>query len=769
VERYQRPSHAQLARRTRQPMLGFLLDSKLTLTSNRTPARGQWDPVGGLWDESDTDIPSGEGLARSFLLGQRYFKSKFGKYAITGWLPDSFGHTWQLPQIMQLAGIRYFYHMRCGNGMEFTWWEAPDGSRVLKANTQPYDAKPKLEQLIVPMKNESRFGLPQSLVIFGVGDHGGGPTREQILRIQSFQRDPIFPRIHFISADAFFDQLAKEPATASLPVVDSGLQYVFTGCYTTHADMKKDLRRSENDLYSAEVLSSLAAMMGQPYPVDGFNEAWKPTAFAQFHDIAAGSAIHSTYDWMHEQLAPAFQFQQEQTDKSLRFLAANCNTRGPGTNAIVVWNTLSFARDDVVSISIAGAKQYHSVADNQGRRFPAQAGDSNTLVFIARNVPAFGHAIYFPEVNSCPADGAVLRDDGDVYEVQTPNFTLQINKATGTIAQLYSKTAKWNVFGDARDADAWQLLGDSGTSWTIRYTGTDQILTNEEAKVSVVEQGPVFDRVRVTRAVRQSSYTQDLTVYGALPRIDVPTTVNWQEEHELLKIRLPVNATTAEANAQIPFGSTIYPTIGQECPGQKWMDISEVTPASGKPCQTLHGLSVLNDCKYGFDVSSNVFRLTALRSAPKPDPHPDQGMQTFTYSLYPHAGDWRAAHTDEKALALNIPLLAIVTQPHPPARPIPSFSLANTSAKGDLIVMAVKHSEDGDGFILRFYEADGQDTRARIDFDRPVRVRETDLLERPLAKHPITTQGNSVMLPVGHNQIITLHVTFEPSQTGSEI
>jgi alpha-mannosidase len=899
-------------------------------------ARGQWDPVGGLWDESDTDIPSGEGLARSFLLGQRFFKSKFGKYAITGWLPDSFGHTWQLPQIMQLAGIQYFYHMRCGNGMEFTWWEAPDGSRVLKANTQSYDAKPKLDQLVMPMENESRFNLPQSVTVFGVGDHGGGPTREQILRVQSFQNDPIFPRIHFISADAFFEQLAKQPATASLPVVDSGLQYVFQGCYTTHADMKKELRRSENNLYSAEVLSSLAALMGQPYPVDGFDDAWKPTAFAQFHDIACGSAIHSTYDWMHQQMAPALRFEQEQTDKSLHFLTANADTRGPGTNAIVVWNTLSFARDDVVKIPLADAEQYHSVSDSQGRHFPAQTLDGGTLVFVARDVPAFGHTVYFPETNSCPADGAVLQDIDDVYEVQTPSLTLQVNKTTGAIGELYSKTAKWNVFGNGPDADAWQLLGDSGSSWTIHYTGSDQILTTEGAKVSVLDQGPVFDRVRVTHAFGHSTYTQDLTVYGALPRVDIPTTVDWQEEHELLKIRLPVNATNLEANAQIPFGSTVRPTAEQECPGQKWMDVSEMAPtpvehampldfssvfnanctkdfdgdgnsyaaellsaagihqlgpdqvpfnlafdpgqsnrddsviaagqelqlpvgASGstlyllgacakgnqktdigfrladgatefrpfdlndwegenradneiglsfpyrqtsggrhfappkmwivqvpmpkgatglilprnakvhlfaatiatKPAQALRGLSVLNDCKYGFDVSSNVFRLTALRSAPRPDPHPDQGMQTFTYSLYPHAGDWRAAHTDQQALGLNIPLLATVTQPHPPAGGIPSFSVVNVGDKGDLIVTAMKHSEDGDGFILRFYEADGQDTQARIDFDRAFQVNETDLLERPLAKHPLTIQGNSVSLPVGHNQIITLHVLFD--------
>ncbi|HTV63822.1 MAG TPA: glycoside hydrolase family 38 C-terminal domain-containing protein [Verrucomicrobiae bacterium] len=897
---------------------------------------GQWDPVGGMWNESDTDIPSGEGLARSFVLGQGYYKAHFGKYAVTGWLPDSFGHTWQLPQIMRLAGIRYFYHMRCGNGMEFTWWEAPDGSRVLKANTPSYDTDPHLDQLTVPMDNAARFGLPQSLEVFGVGDHGGGPTREQIFRIQSFQHDPILPRVHFASADDFFEQLASQPAAASLPIIDTGLQYTFEGCYTTHADLKKALRESENKLYTAEVLSSLTAMMGRPYPVGAFDDAWKPTTFAQFHDIACGSAIHSTYVWMLDQLAPAFRFEKEQTDKSLDLLAASADTRGPGDQPIVVWNTLSFARDDVVKVLLPDADQYHSVVDDEGRTFPAQAMDG-TLVFVARNVPAFGDAVYFPETNSCPSEGITLRNDGNAYDVETPGLTLQIDKATGAIARLYSKSAKWNVFGDARDADALQLLGDSGNAWIFNYTGENKVLTTEGAIVSVVDQGPVFVRVRVAHTWGKSSYTQDITLYGALPRIDIPTTVNWQEEQQTLKIRFPVNTTDPQAYAQIPFGNTVFPVNGQECPGQKWMDVSQALPrpvenatpldlsrlfsarctdnfdgdgaaypaellpsaglhplgpnlvpfdlpgsnsnqfdnvvaagqqlqlpagirgdtlyllaacvngsrwtdigfrlgdggaetrafplndwvvnaypddeiglsfayrdqsgarqpvaskmwivsipipkgatglimprdpevrlfaatiATRRPTEALYGLSVLNNCKYGFDVTNNVFRLTALRSSNTPDPHPDQGLQQFTYSLYPHADGWQAAHTDEQALGLNIPLLATVTTPHPPGGKIPTLSVVNLGGQGDLIVTALKGSEDGRGFILRLYEADGQDTRARIEFDQPMRVEETDILERPLAGHPLLVQKDAVTLPVGHNQIITLHFWSDSS------
>lgn len=898
-------------------------------------AEGQWDIVGGLWNESDTDIPSGEALARSFLIGQNYFKSKFGKYAVTGWLPDSFGHTWQLPQIMELSGIKYFYHMRCGNGMELTWWQSPDGSRVLKANTPSYDAKPDVGQLVVPFQNATRFNMPQSVVIFGVGDHGGGPTRQQIFRIQSFQQDPIFPKVHFISADDYFEQLAQQPTAASLPVVDTDLQYTFEGCYTTHADMKKAIRSSENNLYSAEVLGSLAAMAGGTYPTAKFNDAWKPTAFAQFHDIAAGSAIHSTYDWMHQQLAPAFVFEKEQADESLDALTSRVDTRGPGSIAIAAWNTLSYERDDVVKVSLADAAQYHSVVDSDGRKFPVQMVNGNTLVFVARGVPAFGHKVYFPSADTCQPDGVTLNETGDTCEIQSDGFVLDINEMTGDFSRFYSKLARWNVFGGAQHADAFELLGDKGTAWTIRYTGEDKILTTEGAKVSVLDNGPVFARVRVSHAFGKSTYAQDVIVYGALDRVDISTTVNWHEKAELLKIRLPINATHPEATAQIPFGSKVRPVNGQECPGQKWMDVSETVPApvahatplllsslfnsrcadnfdgggaryparllpeagihrlgsfqvpfnlpgyhveepdnvaasgqqislpGGADGRTLfllaarskerfgtdigfqfpngktefrafdlnnwkadtypdneagfdfpdehpgkgryataptmwivqvpipegatavalpqdvgfhifaatvaanpeasasYGLSVLNDSKYGFDVTNGVFRITALRSSGRPDPDPDEGIQKFTYSLFPHKGSWATAHTDEKALDLNIPLLAEVTTPHPPEQQVPSLSVQNVGGKGDLIVSALKQAEDGNGYIVRFYEADGQNTRARIDFDQPMDVTETDILERPLENQTAIVQGNSATLPVGHNRIITLRFALK--------
>jgi len=903
---------------------------------------GQWDTVGGLWDESDTNMPSGEGLARSLFLGQRYFKTNFGHYAQTGWLPDSFGHSWQVPQLLQGAGLDNFYHMRCGDGIRYAWWQSPDGSRVLKANTDSYDEPVAAEQMSRPWDMERGYGLKEALVVFGVGDHGGGPTREMIDQGKDFQADPLFPRVHFVTADTYFQHLRSLPNIQSLPVVDTDLQYIFVGCYTTHADLKKAVRSSENNLYAGEVFSSLAAMSGQPYPAAGFTEAWKPTAFAQFHDIMCGSAIHSTYDWMRQQLAPAFAFESAQTGRALAALTAHVDTRGgrASEQAVVVWNPLSFARTDVVRLTVDGASRFKSVRDAAGAFLPAQALDAHTVAFVAPDVPAFGHKTYFlgryPVGETMIGGKPVAREAAGAFVLENIFLRATVAKDTGLITSLYDKKTKREMIPAGRPANVLQVLGDSGSAWDIGYTGEQHLLTTG-ADVKLVTNGPDCAVVRVTHTFGKSTFTQNVTLWDDLPRLDVPTTVDWHEHGQLLKVAFPLAMRHPTARVGIPYGSIERPTTGQENPGQKWMDVSEVPvapitgaapldlsgqfnqdsaasfdgqkrgypsalmPAAGvhaygaarvpfrlaapggpntvacdgqtvpipavrgdntlyvlgagapgsqggtltlvradgsrvpvpftlgdwvtgsagrnedalaldyrlspdgtpergvkphfwiaavtlppggpiarillphnpaahlfaltmgraAPRAPLYGLSVLNDSKYGSDTNGDTFRLTLLRSSHDPDPNPDEGLQTFTYSLLPHAGDWRTGRSEQAGLALNVPLYAVAAAAHAGNRPAPPLSL---SGGPDLVAGALKHCEDGPGYILRLFETQGRRAIARLSFPVPVQVQETDLLERPVHKRALAMSagGRAVSFPVGHDQIVTLHITGPP-------
>jgi alpha-mannosidase len=917
----------------------------------RVSKRRQWDVVGGLWDESDTNMPSGEALARSLFLGQRYFKQNFGRYAETGWLPDSFGHSWQLPQLMQGVGIHNFYHQRCGDGIRFAWWQSPDGSRVLKANTDVYGAPIEFDQMLEPWENEPPYGLRQSLVVFGVGDHGGGPTRDQILKGKGFQIDPLLPRVRFSTADAFFDRLRADPRTPDLPVVDRDLQYFDIGCYTTHADIKRAVRANENALYTGEVFASLAAMQGRPYPVNGFTAAWKPTAFAQFHDIMCGSAIHSTYTWMEALLGSARTYALHQEEDALERLTSPLDTRGAasGEQTVVVWNSLSFARDDVVRIVVPNAGSYHSVRDTAGHRQPAQAAEDGTLVFVAHGVPGFGHATYFlspqPDNSALDISARVLPDS---YVLENAAERVRIDRQTGLMTELFSKESGRQILKPGTAGNVLQLIGDDADAWSIHFTGVPTSLTTHGVAVSLVSNGPVYATVRVRHAFHDSTFTQDITLYSRLCRVDVPTQVAWHEHGVMLKVAFPLNMAHPKARVGIPYGSIARPVNGQENPGQKWMDVTDGTPgaittavplnlqplfnadsarnfdgldhsyarqlmpkpgqyrlgalgilvevqrngttandnvtcagqvvsvpaaaqgetlylvgasapgtqtgiltfvgidghrtsrpltlndwilagdpgneavntfayqlreggrtrdmdstphlwmvavpiprnrrvtqvilphnsrmhlfaatvASVSPSKPVAGLTILNDSKYGSDTNGSVFRLSLLRSSSAPDPNPDEGDQGFTYALLPHAGDWRDVGAEQAGLALNIPLQSILTTPHEGRNEAGvdknesgTIRISTENGVDDLVAGALKHCEDGPGYILRFFETHGRNTVARITFPQHVQAEETDLLERPLARQRLKVEGNVVRLPTGHDQIVTLHITGLP-------
>lgn len=914
-------------------------------------AQKQWNTVGGFWVESDTNLPSGEALARSLFLGQRYFKAHFGHYATTGWLPDSFGHSWQLPQLFQLVGINSFYHQRGGDGSRFSWWQSPDGSRVLKANTDQYNEDVKPEQLVRPFTHERQYGLKEAVVVYGVGDHGGGPTRDMILIGKEMQNDPLFPRVHFVTADAYFNHLyAQKRQIAELPVVLADLQYVAVGCYTTHADMKKAVRTSENNLYTAEVFSSLASIAaGQPYPTAGFSQAWRPTVFAQFHDIMPGTAIHSTYDWMHEQLAPAFAFEKAQTDRALRALTATVDTRGTkaGEIPVVVWNALGTPRSEMVRVLVPDAARISQVRDAEEHSTMVQRLDDQTVAFSAQ-VPAFGSATYFlggrsaNDITPQASERPLLRETPDSFVLDNGLLTATIAKATGLITSLTTQRQGrvQELIAPGQAANVLQVLGDNANAWDIGYTGERHELTTG-ANVQIIQNGPVCAIVRVRHTFGKSTFTQDITISKDMARLDIPTTVEWHEHGQLLKVVFPLNMKSPQARVSIPYGSIERPTNGQENPGQKWMDVSEIrrSPISGAtplnlanlrnhrsagnfdgekrgyppalmpsagihrygaagipfllaapgekdniacdgqtiplppqvngntlfllgagapssqtntltlrrangtrasvvfhlgdwivggapgneralqldyqlsptgtpstsskprlwiaavplpagsspvtaiilprnprahlfamtlgqaaPHAPLYGLTVLNDCKYGSDTDGNVFRLTLLRSPHDPDPNPDEGTHTFTYSLLPHLGDWRTAESESAGLALNIPLRAVVTDVH--SGKVSSALPTLTIAPSSLVVGALKHAEDGPGYILRFFESQGKNTVARIDlsrFGKGLKVVETDLLERPIRKRRITVDTRGVAIfPVGHDQIVTLHITGLP-------
>jgi alpha-mannosidase len=685
----------------------------------RRVKEGRWEVTGGTWVEGDMNMASGEAIARQILYAKRYFRDKFGVDVRIAWEPDTFGHAWTVPQILKKAGIDYYYFCRCGKDIPLFWWEAPDGSRVLAYNFDGYSAGVNESIGNQPLEFARTLGVKDAMHVYGVGDHGGGPTRADIESALELQRRLIFPRVKFSTAQGYFDKVLSQ--TREFPVVRDELNFTFQGCYTTHADVKRWNRTSENLLPTAEAFSALAAAYGRAYPSDDFTTAWRNTCFNQFHDIFDGSAIHGSYDYSRGLFDQAYKLGSDALNGALGTIASRVDTRGAAAAAIV-FNPMAWDRIDTVTAAVdlpAGTAQVR-VTDDRGKQVPAQiigreARNGTVEVSFTAEVPSLGYRVF----HIAPGPAEQKRQGGaeadDAGRLDNEFWRVQVDPANGTITSIYDKRRKLELVPPGERANVLQALFEKPhgmSAWEIgEITRTENL--DGPAEVRVDQRGPAVAAIRVTRKWRASTFTQDITVYAGCERIDFITTADWREigtpqaDFPMIKAAFPTALVRAEANFEIPFGSIVRPADGHEVPALKWIDLSGIATGGGQ-----YGVSLLNDSKYGHDVNGSVMRLTLLRSPYDPDPRPDEGEHHFTYSLYPHPGGWREAAIVRRSYELNNPLIAAAEPAHGGTLPA-SHSFLRVEPAG-LIVTAFKRAEDSEDFIVRFYDSIGLQVGARV-------------------------------------------------------
>ena len=713
---------------------------------------GRWEITAGAWTEGDMNMASGEAIVRQILYANRYFKEKFNVEPVVCWEPDTFGHAWTVPQILAKSGLKYYFFCRGGKGEETFWWEAPDGSRVLACHRGSYGESINNGIMWSALDQAKRYGVKDGMVVYGVGDHGGGPTREHLNRALDLQKQPDYPTVKFDTAEGFFKSLPARKK--DFPIIRDELNFVFEGCYTTHSDIKKMNRVSENLLPAAEMFSALAGRYGFAYPHKGFVQAWRNTCFNQFHDIFDGSAIHGAYDYSRELFNKVYGIGQGALQGSIGKIAANIDTRGKGT-PVVVFNPLSWTRTDAVRMSVPDGLQGKaiSVTDARGREMPA-AVSGDQITFTAKDVPSVGYKVFY--LSGKP--GTAVPSAQAANTIENEFFIVRVDPVSGTVASIYDKKAQREALAPDQKGDVLQLLFESPhgmSAWKIEWNGKVEELLSATS-VEKVADSPCASTIRVKHEYSKSAFSQDITLYAGVPRIDFKLTADWYEQNKgraefpMLKVAFPVNVTDAKATFEIPFGSIERPANGQEVPAQKWIDVS------GED----YGVSLLNDCKYGHDVNGGTMRLSLLRCSCDPDPKPDQGRHEITYSLYPHSGDWRKADTVRRGYELNNPLIAITTTNH--AGRLPKEHSFLRVEPSNLVVTAFKRAEDSGDLILRFYESQGKPGAAGIRFGTGVKsVCEADLMERPLNKPPIPVAGGRISAPFGKWEIKTLRISVE--------
>jgi alpha-mannosidase len=751
---------------------------------------GRWEIIGGMWVEPDLNMPSGESLVRQILVGKRYFQKNFGVEVKIGWNPDSFGYNWQLPQIYKKSGMDYFVTQKLLWAHEYTtfphklfWWQAPDGSRLLTYFPHDYAGGIEADSLgtdvsiwMPSIYGKKLKGESEMMHLYGVGDHGGGPTRVMLDDAEQLRAlTTVFPKLELSSAKDFFTDLEKKLPTMQVPTWDGELYFAYhRGVFTTQAETKRRIRRAEEAMLNAEQFASIATLYGRPYRQDEMDLAWKNLLFDHFHDIMPGSGIAVNYLDAKRNLEDVDRVANEVADRALKEIAIHVNTQGPGV-PVMIFNSLSWLRTEVIELEaqLPGPARNIEVADSNGK--PAQSQllslDAETHrahFLLLASIPAMGYQTYFVRATAkAPASHSLLKASVDSMENEV--IRLKIDLKSGCVTSLFDKHSNTEALAPAetdsggpknvvcgnllqtfvdrpKQWDAWNIDAD----FEQKHWDLDQA---DEAKL--VEAGPLRAVIRVKNHFQNSTFVRDITMYAGVPRVDVKTQAEWHEKHILLKVAFPLSAHNDKATFEIPYGSVERPTTRNtpaeqaqfEVPAQRWADISDST----------HGFSLLNDCKYGYDAKGNVLRLSLLRSPEWPDPHADEGHHEFTYSMYPHVGTWRDSFTARRGYELNYKLVSVTAARHDGIL-APEHSFVHISPD-NVIVTALKRAEDDNELVLRFYEWAGKDGDVKIQFSAAAEsASETDLMEKATAN--LRIENGALVLHTKPYEIKTVKVRF---------
>jgi alpha-mannosidase len=737
---------------------------------------GRWEPIGGMWVEADCNLSGAESLARQFLLGRTYFREHFGADAEAPilWLPDVFGYTWSLPQLLKSAGLKYFLTTKIGwnqyNRLPYDtfWWQGIDGTRTLTHfSTTPgqgnsyastYNALATPKDVIGTWKNFQHKELHRDLImIYGYGDGGGGPTREMLENIRFMKTFPGLPQVIGSSARAFFESL-ESSIDERLPVWNGELYLEYhRGTYTTHSRNKRANRKSEFKLHDTEFLAVMAALLDEDYhyPAQALREAWRIVCLNQFHDIIPGSSIAPVYEEslaQYDQVgANVDRLQQEALGVIFEKMEAD----------LLVINPTSFTRSDLVLWR--GKLSEGLIPTHEGVIIPTQEVAEGTLMAL-KELPPYSVTPILLAADSILNQPTLMGVNVSPLYLENEYLRVEL-EASGDIVRIFDKVARREVLAEGAVANQFQAFEDrpkAWDAWDIDIYYDDRMWLAEPAEsVRVIDWGPLRATLEIKRRILNSDYTQQISLAYNSRRLDIDTLINWQERHILLKVAFPVEVLSPQATYEIQWGSVQRPTHRNtswdwarfETCAQKWVDLSE----GG------YGVSLLNDCKYGHDIQGQVIRLSLLRGTTMPDPGADLGQQRFAYSLFPHLGDLDES-TAAASYELNDPLIVFAPQEYPvKSGRIATESIQRsliTSHAPNVILETVKWAEDEHGLIIRLYESQRKRGAVRLSTGFSLAAAwETNLLEEN--QRALDVEGNGLTLQVRPFQIITLRLLPE--------
>jgi alpha-mannosidase len=710
---------------------------------------GRWEPEGAMWLEADCNLTSGESLIRQILHGKKFFKDEFNTDSKILWLPDVFGYSAALPQILKKSGVDYFMTTKISwneyNKLPYDtfMWRGIDGTEVLThfITTTGYSKEGKIGTGTTYNGNtdsSSVMGCWQRyqqkdindvvLNCFGHGDGGGGATKEMLENLRRLEKGiPGAPKTKIATAGEFFENLDKKVSNnKKLPkwVGELYLEY-HRGTYTSMARNKKFNRKTEFLNLDAELYSTINNMLADGvYPKNELNDCWETTLLNQFHDIIPGSSIKEVYDDSKKDYERINVIGNEILNSALNNIASNINL---SKTSAVVFNQLSFDRDDVVEFQLPEGWENANVFDGE-EVLLSQLVEGNKVVFYAKQVPAKGYKSF--AIEKCSKEKAIEVENAIAGTViDTGRFSIIFDE-NYNITSIYDKRNDREVIKNNEKANVLQVFEDkphNWDAWDINIYYQDKMWeVNDVHKAEVIEKGPLRTTLKIERKFLDSTIVQYIRMYKDIERIDFFNDIDWKEEQMLLKAAFPVDIHSDKATFEIQYGNVERPTHWNtswdyarfEVCAHKWADLSEGD----------YGVALLNDSKFGHDIKDSTMRLSLLKSSIMPNPEADKEKHSFVYSLYPHSGDWKESKVVNMAYSLNCPMYVKVEQPHE-GELVNNMSFIKVN-KDNVVVEVIKKAEESDDVVVRLYECHNKRTKVACELFRSFKeVVECDLME----------------------------------------
>ena len=723
---------------------------------------GRWETDGAMWLESDCNLPAGESLVRQIIKGEQFFREEFGISSRCLWLPDVFGYSAAIPQILKKCGIPYFLTTKIAWNQfnqlpnDTFMWKGIDGSRVFvfmptacdfdktlglnvsftdTRNTTTYTGIVNPNMTLGTFKRfQNRDLTEDTLMLFGYGDGGGGPTKEMLEEAKRLRYGlPGIPRLVQENERDFFDRIYHDIASKpGMPVWDGELYFEYhRGTLTSMGKNKRYNRKSEQMYEQLETLGVMAELKGLAYPAGVIKKGWDIILLNQFHDIIPGSAIGPVYDQTDREYEEILKSGAE----TALHLAEDLGDRICGQGK------------DTVTVSGVARGEAAFACDCLGHRFPVQYTGEDTLIFHAKGIPSCGCAVYsLMGAEDSGRSGPAAEHSGFAAECPGPWsgffendwYRAEFNDEMEFVS-LVEKGTGGQLLKEGRMGNQLLTFEDRPMNWD--NWDVDMYYQRKPYHADLVtapvlkEWGPVRTVVSISHRFAGSLVEQDIVFYPNLPRIDFVTRADWRDHHVLLRVYFPAQINAAKATYEIQFGNVERETTSNhswdtakfEVCAHKWADLSE----NGL------GLSLPNDCKYGHSIRDGEMGLTLIKSGTYPNENADIGIHEFTYSIYPHKGRWQEARTVEMAYGLNSPLVSALA---PAKGPGGFWSMVSVDQPCCFVEM-MKKAEDGDGYILRIYENRNTRTSMTVNLGFKIsHVEECDLLERTL--RPIETDGH---------------------------